>query len=251
MFRLFIHRKLKAARGAKTPKKSAQEKKRRNRRVLERYPIDHKHLTLMNEQDILLIREISTKGFSSYVSERASQRFVVGDVYSARMRYLGDLYDLNIKVSWKAKSEVIGFEIVKADKRTTEFLNRIIYPIAIAGSLREVNAKFMAANDQGKIWYHGDEDTDLYVWHDTEGNLSGWQFIHKNHFIEWTPTSTVLTGKIDHTKESINAVLSVSLNEANRLVDKQVNDTTKQLAVDVFMAMQLPYTPQMVRVLVS
>ena len=115
MFRLFLRKKIlsagdKAAKAlsaqagkvgkagkagaAKGGKKKAAEPEPpiRNRRVFARYNIDHKHLTLMNDQDILLVREISSKGFSTEVSPRGFARLVVGDVYDARVSDVGHPY---------------------------------------------------------------------------------------------------------------------------------------------------------------
>src|SRR5690606_28845794 len=109
-----------------------------------------KHLTMMNEQDILLIREISAKGFSTQVSHRGFNRFQVGDVYAARMRYLGEIYDLDARVSWKSGKDTVGFELVTAERRTRDFMQRLLHPIALANSLRIVDAEFIKEKNDGK-----------------------------------------------------------------------------------------------------
>ena len=115
MLRIFLRRKVSSGKTKENeqPTKSFRPSKTRNRRLFERYNVSQQHLTILNEQDILVVREISAKGFSSDVSERAFLRFTKGDIYEARIRYMGEIFDLNVKVTWK-RNKVVGFEIVNA-----------------------------------------------------------------------------------------------------------------------------------------
>lgn len=246
MFRLFLRKKLRSS-----PTKQAAEpaRKRRNRRIFERYKIDFKHLTMMNEQDILLIREISAKGFSTHVSPRFWERFKVGDVFSARMRYLGEIYDLEARVSWKAKSDTVGFELLKAEKKTIDFMQRLLYPSEIAGSLRLVDAKFMAENNEKKVWYHGDQDTDLYIWHNHEGDINAWRLITRDKFVEWAPTKGVNTGQIKIVADGINGVLDLPNADPSQVHDQAISLESKQLAIDVMMAVEIPEKEQILATL--
>lgn len=245
MFRVFLKSKLLEgsstanSKAAKAASKAAESKERsRNRRIFERYPVDHKHLTLMNEQDILLVREISAKGFSTQVSERGMDRLAIGDVYEARVRYLGEVYDLEAKVSWKANVQV-GFEIVKADRKTLSFLRRLLKPIEIAASMREVNSSFMINNEEHKTWFHGDEDTDLYVWRDAENQIIAWQLVTQSSFVEWKKGDGLYSGSLalPNNKDFVidNPFLGTIVAK-----DKDIDSQKKQVAIDILMALQLP-----------
>lgn len=254
MFRLFLRRKLLA--GVEPKKdaaaKAAGEGKRvapkENRRVYARYNVDHKHLTLMNAQDILLVREISSKGFSTEVSKRGFDRLAVGDRYEARMRYLGEIYDLQARVAWKHKSYV-GFEIVKAGRETMLFIQRLLRPIEIAMSMQAVEPKFMTDGNAGKTWFHGDSESDLYVWNDVEtGELKAWQLTVGDSFVEWDDAAGISTGALRAATSSdvLGGSSAIAFTRDND-VDRQ----KRQLAIDVIMALQYPVRDQLLETLTA
>jgi hypothetical protein len=245
VFRLFLRKKVfsaGAAKGAKAAKRAESAAdlvpSRRNRRTFARYAVDHKHLTLMNDQDILLVREISAKGFSTEVSKRGVERLVVGDVYDARIRYLGEIYGLEARVAWKQAS-FVGFEIVKAARETLMFIRRLLKPVEIAASLRAVETSFMNEGNIGKTWYHGDEDSDLYTWHHPETNeLKAWQLTIGDTYIEWTENRGLTTGAVRAAPNSRGAaLLGASLAGQLHEQDGAPDGKKKQLAVDVVMAL--------------
>jgi hypothetical protein len=237
MFRLFLRSKLMS--GAVPSQAEADggtkhAERLRNRRIFERFAADHKHLTLMNEQDILLIREISAKGFSTEVAPRTSERLVLGDVYEARVRYLGEVYDLQARVAWKAET-FVGFEIVEASRETLVFIRRILRPMEIASSLREVDASFAAGS--GLMWLHGDNNSDLHIWrHAESGSLSAWQLLVDQQWIEWRDGEGLSTGtvKTAQTADLLKGGIGQGLTQER---DAKVDAERRQLAVDVVMAM--------------
>lgn len=242
MFRLFLRKKILAGVDKATSKKRPPAKtldEVHNRRVFARYNVDHKHLTLMNDADILLVREISASGFSTEVSERGFERLVVGDVYEARMRYLGEIYDLQARVAWKADN-FIGFEIIKSAEATLNFMKRLLRPIEIASSLSLVDSAFMTEGKDGKSWYHGDDETDLYVWHHPETEeLSAWQLTVAGQYIEWNASTGLVTGKTDNVAEG-GAFIGANLKGVQLKQDSTIDIKKRQLAVDVIMALQFP-----------
>lgn len=241
MFRLFLRKKLLAGDAAVADSKAdAAKAPKRDRRVFARFNVDHKHLTLMNEQDILLVREISAKGFSTEVSARGFARLTSGDVYEARIRYLGDIYDLNAKVVWK-HDNFVGFEIVKASRETLLFIKRLLRPIEIASSLQPVDAAFMHDGGGGKQWFHGDDDTDLYVWTDAEKDheITAWQLASGETYVEWNQTLGLTTGSLAAAKGR-ESLLGANIQGPTHQKDTKPDSTKRQFAVDVIMALQFP-----------
>lgn len=234
MFRLFLREKIKSAPVKKNDRNDKTSQKR-NRREFERFSVDHKHLTVMNEQDILLVKDISAKGFSSQVSPRAFERLEIGDVYAARIRYLGEIYDLQAKVSRKA-GDVVGFELENAERRAVDFMQRVIQPIALAHTLQKVDTNFMQGNTEGKTWYHGDDDTDLYIWRADDGTLTAWQLISSEKFLDWDQTRGLRTGRLVITEESVSGILDVSRKALQQRLDAKPDDHFRQFSIDVVMA---------------
>jgi hypothetical protein len=236
MFRLFLLKKI--FQGVKERIDSAKEKREeerlRNRRIYERYNVDHKHLTMLNEQDIFIIRDISTQGFSTYASPRGLERLDVGDVFASRMRYLGEVYDLNARVSWKG-GDVVGFEQLNPSAQVKTFIHRLLMPIEIASSLREVDSEFMQGHEPNKKWYHGDNDTDLYIWMTEDGELNAWQLIIKDQYVEWNDLHGISTGNMSGSNA---AVPGFDLPPSRLFIaDRGIDQAKKQSAIDVIMAM--------------
>lgn len=262
MFRLYLRKKLfsaldkaKSQNAKGTKAKSAAGGKRRsgaeeaselvpprrNRRIFARYSVDHKHLTLMNEQDILLVREISAKGFSTEVSPRGISRLTVGDVYDARIRYLGEIYALQARVAWKHDS-FVGFEIVKTSRETLLFIKRLLKPVEIAASLQAVETAFMSEGHIGKTWYHGDGDSDLFTWHHPEtSELKAWQLTIGDLYVEWTENRGLSSGSMQgQAPGGTNLLIGAHLTGQMHEQDQELDVKKKQLAVDIIMALQHP-----------
>ena len=244
MFRLFLKKKLIAgeeknkSQVAAQIRANAQTTVSNNRRVLNRYNVDHKHLTLMNDQDILLVREISAKGFSTDVSPRGFERLCLGDVYEARVRYHRETYDLKARVAWKADG-VVGFELVETPKETLGFIKRLLKPMEIAQSMQLVDPKLLRDDVDNKSWFHGDDDSDLYIWRgDGNSQITAWQLAIGNSYITWNDSSGMQTGSItqDPVSEKILGHPMSPLQKADSTVDKN----KRQLAIDIIMALHDP-----------
>ena len=197
MFKIFLRKKLHSGLSSDQRTISHDRKSRqRNRRLYQRYQVNQQHLTILNDQDILVIRDLSPRGFSSDVSTRAFDRFQIDDVYEARMRYLGEVHDITVKVAWK-KNKVVGFELLEAEARTLFLFQRLLRPVKIASSLAEVDAEFLRAAPEQKTWYHGDEGTDLLIWRAPETRtIDAWQLIVGDEFIEWNARTGLATGTV-------------------------------------------------------
>jgi hypothetical protein len=250
MFRIFLGKKLasgKTKSKEKLPKLSHEDLQNRNRRLFERYNIQHYHLTLLNDQDILLLRDISAKGLSSEVSERTYLRFSLGDVYSARMRHLGELYEIKIKVSWK-KDRIIGFEIVGASSDFLGFLGRIIRAMKIASSLREVDSRNLSEDaPHNRTWLRGEMATDLYIWKNSLGSVEAWHLFVGDEFVLWSGTDGFVTGQTQKSSES--EAIGLPQSEPVYKSDKTVHLDRKRLAIDIIAALPIAYRDDLIMTL--
>ncbi len=206
----------------------------RNRRQFERYDIRKQHLVAFNCEDIAKIIDISAKGFSCIVSQRAFDNFTVSDAYEAYLRYLGETYSVNIKVAWK-RGHLVGFELQNFDEKILFFLNRLIKPLAIANSLKPVDASFLQESSSRKVWYHGDEGTDLVIWRDAYHNLEAWQLVFDCFFLEWNANNGLITGTVKKSSTSTSdlAIPSDELLEC----DSTISLSCKTQGIDLLMAL--------------
>ncbi|MEZ4742641.1 MAG: PilZ domain-containing protein [Bdellovibrionota bacterium] len=235
MFKLFLINRLLSAQANESDSQvtAPSTRRKRNRRIYERYNIDNKHLALMNEQDILLVRDISETGFSTEVSPRGFERLKIGDIYHCRLRYLDEIYELEAKVTWKAK-QFVGFEISETDARIKTFLARIIQPLEIGQSLKKVNRTDEANNSLVKEEFQGNESTSLSLWYNNKyGKLKAWQLEDDDVYIGWSDDSGLRTGRISVSDKIIGAKQPW---EKIRHIDNAINPQSKQYAMDIIMA---------------
>jgi len=231
MFRLFLMNKLASEQESLTRPK-LPTKQYRNRRLYERFNIDRKHIALLNEQDILNIRDISASGFSCEVGERCLDRLQVGDVYTCRIRYLSEVFDLTAQVAWKSKP-FVGFSIKEPSVRITHFLNRIITPVRVGTSLK---AK------EGTLEFHGEDQSSLVISENKAEELQSWHMESNGKYMEWDHYKGFETGKLIQ-KETPS--LSKPW-EKKKKKDEIADLNLRQFALDVFMVLDFPRSENLI-----
>ncbi len=233
MFRLFLIEQLRKG-GKKTPGRAKlPEKQYRNRRIYERFNIDHKHISLLNDQDILLIRDISSGGFCCEVGERCFGRLKVGDVYLCRIRYAKEIFEIKASVNWKSKG-FIGFAIIDAPPKVQNFIERILTPARIGASLQELDPSLQERKFMHPVArFHGEQQSQLVVWDDSDGALHSWYFEYQDRYFTWNHSSGIESGILLNHKNSSLA----SPWESERKRHAKVDETLKQFVSDVFMAL--------------
>ena len=245
MFRIFLGKKLFSGKveedGVK--EKAMRPSRNRNRRLFERYNVDHYHLTILNDQDILVVRDLSAKGFSSDVSERAFLRFGMGDVYSAKLRHLGEVYDIKVRVSWKENKQV-GFEVMEASADFLRFLSRIIRPIKIATSMKEVSAENMKVEEKNKTWLRGDLNTDLFIWKNEKGEVEAWQLVMGDEFVEWSYNAGFATG-LQRLPSREERAVGLTHTEVTVVKDTSVDKKRKKFAMDIIASLPNVYREEL------
>lgn len=229
MFRLFLiersHSALEVENTAEERKNKLPSQKLRNRRSYERSNIEHKHLTLMNEQDILVVRDVSEKGFSTEVSETGFKRLLIGDVYKCRIRYISEVYNLTARVRWKAK-KFIGFELISPNKETQNFFSRLAEPLKVGLSLVASNIPNRYENTEK---YVGINDHELLITESPDGGIIFWRLQFQGKVISFSVETGIKTGKtkINKTKSSVEY-----------LTDARPKKDLIIYAKDVFMSFQ-------------
>ncbi len=88
MIKLFITEKTsRVAKKNGRPKTTAGRKDIRKGKYFADSKISTQQLTLMNDQDIFPIRELSVKGMSVHCSSTSVDRFVVGDCFKGKILF--------------------------------------------------------------------------------------------------------------------------------------------------------------------
>jgi hypothetical protein len=231
VFRIFLKKKIESGEMSQTG--NAEAAKGQDRRVHERFSVDQQHLTVMNDQDILQIRDISVKGFCSDVSDRAFERFTINDVFEARMRCHGEIQAITIRVMWK-RGKAVGFELHEPSREALIFFRDLVRPYQLAQTMRLIEAQFLHDQDKGRLWYHG-EDIDLHIWSSEEGALNAWQLVADDQLIEWSSTDGIRTGIIAY--KGGKTIFGVDEDgESHHVLDPKVEVKRVRFAADVFAA---------------
>lgn len=223
-----------------------------DRRRYERFNINYKHITLQNESDILTIRELSIQGFSAEVSSRFFDRVEKNDIFEARLRYLGEIYDLTIRVAWKAGSQV-GFQLLEAPSSTHIFLRRVLNAANIGNSLVKKSPSSKPEDDSAPIkdWFHSPQDADLFVWRNQQsGSVTAWQLTSPPMFVEWSDSLGLVTGSLvsnlSHTIAQVAQGMGGWLKP-----DGQIDSNKKQFSIDVLLALRDPIRDELVATLTT
>lgn len=243
MFRFYLRQKVldggKSEKlNGKSSRKIAQENAQ-NRRHFDRFPIDRHELTILNDQDILLVRELSNDGFCATVSESTYERFAIGDMYDGRIRYFDGNFDLRSRVAWK-RDGIVGFEVIECSTSTRRLLKRLIQPIEVASSLAEIDANFLSAEDTEKLWYHSEKGDDFYVWLDQSGSVNAWELITQGNYVVWTRDGGFETGSIKGHLTKPNSFISNATSNQTKVPDRLVDHEKRTFAMDVILALTVP-----------
>ncbi|MEY4630151.1 MAG: hypothetical protein RIQ81_271 [Pseudomonadota bacterium] len=250
MFRFFLTKKLFS--GESSP---VAHTDRPNRRMADRFFFDRRRMTMMSEQDIMVVRDVSTSGFSSIVSERVWSRLNSGDGFASRVRVGQDILEFDIRVAWKdvwdsgspgGPEHLIGFELVHDRPESAEAWTRLIRPVSLAGTLRRVDSSFMQQYGSTKVWYRGEHGCDLMIWSAPEGGeLVAWRLSFDGHYVEWRSGVGFETGISPDQFHSALANASLPRNTGNKVgsgrADVQSRPDRRRLveALDILSASDL------------
>lgn len=249
MFRLYLVDQLQTAQLASHNHlagagENRHKRPKRNRRIYDRFDIDHKHLSLMNDQDILLIRDISEFGFSTEVSSRGFKRLNIGDTYRCRLRYLNEIYEVEACVRWKLKN-FVGFEIVKNSPKLNRFMKRLIKPIEIASTFNKVDDMInKLQHDDGMEWYQGVDSSNFYLWRDEFGHVKSWCFESSNRYLKWKQGFGLSSGSWKSEGHFSELMSNPKNREASE--DMALDGDLTQLVLDVFMAFPIPEKQELI-----
>jgi hypothetical protein len=201
-----------------------------DRRVYERFEVKKHHLTMINKQDIFLIKNISQKGLASEVSPRSYQNLKLGNVYKGKIRYLDEIYTCNVSVQWK-QPYTIGFYLIDSNpKDVFSLFKRLTIPIKIGQSLKKTSHSFPKEIEI----YKGDFNTTLCFW--TKDKIKSWILITNDKLLQWDGEN-ILAGTI-----STNINHSDIINTMTKQLEfpqYKVTEKHRRLAKDIILASHL------------
>jgi hypothetical protein len=193
MFRLYLTNLIKSH---KLTAKDKEQPSIKERRIFERYNVKDRHYSMMNDQDIFAIQNISKQGFCIEASNRSFSRLTIGDNYEFKMRYAREVYTGQGTVRWK-KNSLIGFELLQNTQTIKDLFKRLIVPMKIGQSLTLVAEKKTIKELPNDImWFNGLYDTNFFLWVTKNQKVKSWLLQSSDRFIKWDKENSLLAGKV-------------------------------------------------------
>ncbi|MBF0442485.1 MAG: hypothetical protein HQK54_11315, partial [Oligoflexales bacterium] len=124
------------------------------------------------------------------------------------------------------------------------FLRRLIQPMEIASSLRQVKEEHLPEDQREKVWFKGSGGTDLFLWKNQDQKLEAWQFFHGDEFAEWSQAEGLFTGRKAKVLLSSNNT-SMSNPEGVTVRDSTIDGHLKQFCLDLFSAFDSEYKEEL------
>lgn len=174
------------------------------KRILPRFPFCY--LTFKSEQTarVLEVKDISLTGMQIRLKEDLN--WVVDEGISGTIHWLGRALPIQGTVKWVTNNR-LGIEFLK--KR--ELLDKIQDFLAINELVK--NLKPLHKMESGlelptrlKYWLRSDGPVELFVWQHIDGELSKYQILLMENFVEWEDGLGLKTGRI-LSKRSIDTPL--------------------------------------------
>lgn len=175
------------------------------KRLLPRFPISY--LTFKPEQGARAyeVKDISTTGMQLNLKE-GNHVWSEGERLQGTAHWLGHSMELQGKVMW-VSGQRVGVEFVKRAEMakavgtflTEERLVEALRPLHLQDYGVELPAQL-------KYWLRADGPVEIFIWQHSDGELSRFQVLLLENFVEWQDGAGLKTGRI-MSKRSVDTPL--------------------------------------------
>lgn len=166
------------------------------KRVFPRFPFCF--LTFKGDQHkghIFEIIDISYTGMQLGLRD-GGHSYVEGQELSGTIHWKGQSLDVSGKVKW-VRAQRVGVKFVQDNKLTSNIKNFLSVD-NIVRSMRPVHGSDidMDVPSNLKYWVRADGPFDIFVWRHNDGEVSRFQVIMMEHFVEWLDGKGIKTGRV-------------------------------------------------------
>ena len=181
------------------------EHRSHDRRRLPRYPIHHEtlKLELQGASKVFAVRDLSSAGVGIELLEHSEVLlFPEATRYEAELNLDGSTFPVKLQVA-RNGAATVGFEFIEPTEDLLTAVRDFIDPLHISHSLREIAVKDApdAYGEGISLWYHGDLNTDLYLWLDAGGKILRALLTWNGVFWEWSGEEGSQTGALVHDQD--------------------------------------------------
>lgn len=162
------------------------------KRVLPRFPFCY--LTFKSQKQVFEVKDISFSGMQMAL-KNGTVNYKSGDKLTGTIHWIGKELNLEGQVVWVTDHRA-GVEFThnpSFDKQIQDFLSvknisQSFKPLHKANIGLEIPARL-------KYWLRGDGPMEIFVWQHGDGELSKFQILLMEHFVEWEDGQGLKTGR--------------------------------------------------------
>lgn len=162
------------------------------KRVLPRFPFCY--LTFKSQNQVFEVKDISFSGMQMAL-KNGTLNYEMGDKISGAIHWIGKELNLEGKIMWVTEHRA-GVEFIhnpSFDAKIQDFLSvknisKSFKPLHKANIGLEIPARL-------KYWLRGDGPMEIFVWQHNDGELSKFQILLMEHFVEWEDGIGLKTGR--------------------------------------------------------
>lgn len=169
------------------------------RREFPRFPVRHEiiRFAILEREKTFQLRDLSLVGLSIELAEHGETLlFPIGQRYSARLNLAGETFPVELEVK-RIDAANVGFAFCELSEELRERVEATIDPLRIAHSLKPIRGQGSPEffREGVTAWYHGEMNTDLYLWQGEQGEILKVVLFWNGQFWEWSAATGIRTGE--------------------------------------------------------
>lgn len=162
------------------------------KRVLPRFPFCY--LTFKSQKQVYEIKDISFSGMQMALKD-GTVNYKSGEKLSGTIHWLGKELNLDGQVVWVTEhragvefKHTPSFDLAIQDFLSVKNISQSFKPLHKANIGLEIPARL-------KYWLRGDGPMEIFVWQHNDGELSKFQILLMEQFVEWEDGLGLKTGR--------------------------------------------------------
>jgi len=181
------------------PQNSGLWRRRVERREYPRFPVRHEIIKFLvrNSEKTFQLRDLSFAGLGIELAEHGETLlFPMGQQYRARLNLAGETFPVEVEAK-RVEAAHVGFAFRNLTDPLRARIEETIDPLRIALSLKAIRAPNLTDSFREGVtaWYHGEMNSDLYLWQDGVGEPLKAVLLWNGQFWEWSAAAGVRTGE--------------------------------------------------------
>lgn len=163
------------------------------KRVLPKFPFSY--LIFKTTGQTFEVQDISFSGMQLAIKS-GDLSGKENDILNGVVYWNGKELDIQSKIKWK-KGKRLGVEFShKTTQRNN--VNDFLSVEAFSSALKPLHSEKLNLDLPSKLkyWLHSDGPAQIFIWQHNDGELSKFQIILMENFIEWTDGEGLMTGRV-------------------------------------------------------